>query len=77
MEHPNWVGARGAHGERTHPRQTRRHRSLLNIPQGSDGQDSKGETATRWCEEPQIQGGVSMKIYRIFPFGNLGNYDWF
>lgn len=45
--HPNWVGAGGAHGERIHLRQNKRDTNLLNTPQGSDRQDSKGETATR------------------------------
>jgi len=35
--------------ERIHPRQNKGDRSLLNTPQGSSGQESKGETVcARW-----------------------------
>ena len=45
---PDRVGAGGAGGERIHPRQKKRDRSVLNTLQGTSGQDSKGETV---CHE--------------------------
>lgn len=44
MRQPDLVEAGGTRSENIDPRQNRRDRSLLNILQGSSGQDSKGET---------------------------------
>ena len=41
---PDQVAASSIGGERIHPRQNKGDRNLLNTPQGSGGQDSKGET---------------------------------
>lgn len=43
VEHSDCVGARSASGQRSHPRQNKRHKSL-----GSSRQDNEAETARRW-----------------------------
>ena len=44
----DWIGGQGMGGERIHPRQNKRNKSLLNTLQKSSRQDSKGETV--WQE---------------------------
>ena len=44
MRSPDGVKASGAGGEIIHSRQNKGDRSSSNIPQGSCGQDSEGET---------------------------------
>lgn len=44
--------ASGVGGERIHPKQKERYKSLLNTPQRSHGQDSKGETVSHKAVDP-------------------------
>lgn len=53
MGRPNGVETSSADGEKIHLRQNKRDRSLSNIPQGSNRQDSGGETV---CEETVVDG---------------------
>ena len=54
---PDQVAASGIGGGRIHPRQNKGDRNSLNTPQGSGGQDSKGDTALRQWVGLNLKGG--------------------
>lgn len=55
---PDQVEASSAHGERFYPRQRKGESSLLNMLQGSDERDSKGETVPK---ETVGSGGLELR----------------
>lgn len=53
MGHSDQVEASSAGGERIHPKQNKRDKSLLNTPQGSSEQTCKGEAV---CHKAVVRG---------------------